>query len=106
MTHEIGLITTRRPPQVEGHSQRRTGVALVAAAAVCVLSIVGTLSAVYALPLIGMLTAWSAHPDGVPEARVLAASSRNLVIGSLVLTAFAVVALQDRLQRLPDSGRT
>jgi len=81
-------------------TRRLSGVALATAAVVCVLSILGNVPAVYALPLIGMLTAWSAHPDGVPEARVLAASSRNLVIGSLVLAALAVVAFQDRLQRL------
>ena len=98
--HETGSSSTRLPPQVEGHSRPTSRLALAAAAVVCVLSIVGTLPAIYTLPLIGLLTAWSAPPDRVPEARVLAASSRNLVIGFMVLAALAVVAFQDRLQRL------
>ncbi len=92
----------RRPvvaPPVVGRARLRPGVALVTAAVLSVLIIVRALPAMYGLPLVGLVAAWGAPPDTVPTARLLFPSPRNVAIGSLIVAAFAVVALQHRLLR-------
>jgi hypothetical protein len=65
-----------------------------------VVSVVGALPSLYALPLIGMLAAWSASPDVGPDARALSPGSRNRIMGSLSLAALAVVIFQGLLRQL------
>jgi len=91
--------TILRPP-IGRLTKLRPRLALAGAAVVCVFSIIGALPSTYALPLVGVLTAWSAGPDIGPDARALSPGSRNRIIGSLVLAALAVVAFQGLLRRL------
>jgi hypothetical protein len=58
---------------------------------------VGVLPITFALPLIGLVLACGASPDGTPGARPVARSRRNVVLASLMLLAYAVVALQPQL---------
>jgi hypothetical protein len=52
------------------------------------------------LPLIGLPLALGAPPDYVPDARVVARQSRNLVIGILILICVALIVMQRQLVRL------
>ena len=96
----VASSSTRLRQNVAGSSKLRPRLALTAAAVVFIVSVVGALPSLYALPLIGMLTAWSAGPDVGPDARALSPGSGNRIIGSLVLAALAVVAFQGLLRRL------
>lgn len=92
--------STHLRQDVAGPSMFRSRFALTAAAVVFVASVVGASPSRYALPLIGMLIAWSASPDVGPGARALSPGLRNRIIGSLVFSALAVVAFQVPLRRL------
>ena len=92
--------STRMRQDVAGPSKFRSRLALTAAAVVFVISVVGALPSLYALPLIGMLAAWSASPDVGPDARALAPGSRNRIMGWLLLAALAVVVFQGLLRQL------
>ena len=96
----VGFRATSPPQDIGGTSKLRSRFAQIAAAVVFVLSVVGALPSIYALPVIGLLTAWSASPDVGPEARTLSPGSRNRIIGSLLVAALAVVAFQDPLHQL------
>ena len=94
-----GADSTILRPHIGRLTKLRPRLALAGAAVVCVFSIIGALPSTYALPLVGVLTAWSANSDAT-AARALAPSSRNLIIGSLALAALTVVSFQSQLERL------
>ena len=94
-----GFGTARRRQLVGGPPRIAYVLALTAAGVVSAASVVGVLPSLYALPVIGMLTAWGAGPGGEAEVSDLVAGPRNWILGSLVLAALGVVALQDLVQR-------
>ncbi|MDP9493779.1 MAG: M23 family metallopeptidase [Actinomycetota bacterium] len=96
----VGFRATSPSQHIGGTSKLRRRFALAAAAVVVIIGVVGALPFLYALPLIGMLTAWSASPDVGSDARALSPGSGNRIIGSLVLASLAVVAFQGLLRRL------
>jgi murein DD-endopeptidase MepM/ murein hydrolase activator NlpD len=85
-------------PRVEGRSGRRTGIVLAAIAVLTVLIVLRFLPAIYGLPVIGLLAAWSAQPEERENSLYL--RPRNVAVGLLVAAAFTVVALSHRLLRL------
>lgn len=100
----VPVTHTANPPRIItprfGVLQRRRQAVLYALiGAISVLIILGMLPSLYGLPLLGLLAAWSARPDK-SEVRSLSTHPRNLMIGSLVVAAFAVVAFRHRLLRL------
>lgn len=95
-----GVNSTRLRQHVGRPAKLRPILALTAAAVVVVISVVGALPSLYALPLIGVLAAWSESPDVGPEGLARSSGWRNRIIGSLVLAAIAVVAFQGLLERI------
>ena len=98
----VGFRATSPSQHIGGTSKLRRRFALTAAAVVVIIGVVGALPFLYALPLIGMLTAWSASPDVGSDARALSPGSGNRIIGSLVLAALAVGGIPRSAATAPD----
>src|SRR4051812_33489882 len=75
----------------------RLWLAVAASAVAVALVLLGVLGQLFAVPVVGLLLALGAPPDYVFEAKSVARSRRNTVLGVVLAVAAAIVVLQPQL---------